>query len=391
MRCMFLIVVLALACRAEDEHACVSDDFSVRFPAPPSFTVSKANGSCSCPGGFVGSGAFLTELWKTPVVAAVNISHRIKLSSLDSAVSANAVALARLQLSAQAANATVRAALAVNDGGVFNSNCLVNSDCLLGLLCSATSLRCVYAGGHSCTVNMHCAVSCTAGVCTCQLSEVYRSCRHAREVGCRNSGTFTLDPDGAGPMPAFLAYCDLGSVVDGGGWTAVWSTVSSALNDVPWTTVQQNAGGNPFSSKYHLSLAQIQSISHTEHVVYRSSSQWLRVGGKFFSTSQWPSHQHEPVVITSADGSTASAYLSHSNICNSAGGWYAVSNGEPDHHNGCGGQNYMELNSGCNNDYVYVYRDAQFMAAKALGTGWNTSLTCCMTEACNLAVVILVR
>jgi hypothetical protein len=55
----------------------------------------------------------------------------------------------------------------------------------------------------------------------CDTVTVGTSCKALRDGGVTTSGLYTLDPDGAGPLAAFQAWCDMET--DGGGWTMCWT------------------------------------------------------------------------------------------------------------------------------------------------------------------------
>lgn len=78
------------------------------------------------------------------------------------------------------------------------------------------------AAGQPCAINADCVSNtCAGGVCQagpCSLT--YSSCA-ALKLACPGaaSGTYPIDPDGAGPTPSFQTYCDMARA--GGGWTLV--------------------------------------------------------------------------------------------------------------------------------------------------------------------------
>ena len=179
-------------------------------------------------------------------------------------------------------------------------------------------------------------------------------------------GMYWLDPDGDGAAPLHT-WCDM--TTDGGGWAIVWASVAGDPGERPYTT---NAyGSDPSKGKFKLALAQLQSLANTEHILIRKDApnQWLKVGAGFFTAAIWPKHNHVSATITSASGQTAIATYAVSNVQNAGGGWYALAAGAPDHHSA----SYLDLNSGCSNDYVYTYAGNFFAVNTALGAGWPGS------------------
>ncbi|TNF32298.1 MAG: hypothetical protein EP329_10715 [Deltaproteobacteria bacterium] len=75
--------------------------------------------------------------------------------------------------------------------------------------------------GGSCTAPDTCTCLDGFGGAQCQNITVASSCKALHDGGVTQSGVYTLDPDGAGVLASFQAYCDMET--DGGGWTMCWT------------------------------------------------------------------------------------------------------------------------------------------------------------------------
>jgi hypothetical protein len=58
------------------------------------------------------------------------------------------------------------------------------------------------------------------------------------------SGIYSVDPDGAGPLPALPVYCDM--VFDGGGWTLIFSSIAGHTIDSPGDAGSDASAEAPF-------------------------------------------------------------------------------------------------------------------------------------------------
>lgn len=83
------------------------------------------------------------------------------------------------------------------------------------------SVRVLCMDGQACASDGDCANNvCTGGVCQAPCNLVYPSCADLKDA-CPTaaSGTYTIDPDGAGGAASFATYCDM--TRGGGGWTLI--------------------------------------------------------------------------------------------------------------------------------------------------------------------------
>lgn len=108
----------------------------------------------------------------------------------------------------------------------------------------------------------------TAGTLTCTAvgyaslggTCVPNSCLSIKNAyGTSPDGTYAIDPDGAGAVPAFTAYCDMNT--SGGGWTVIYST----LNDA--NPVTASSAVTLRSNKY-LDISKIQALANVSSHVY---------------------------------------------------------------------------------------------------------------------------
>jgi len=148
-----------------------------------------------------------------------------------------------------------------NDCGSTDSWLGVGGNPFTGNPCFGTEARPSVGqmGGGTCTPG-GATVTATAQV---YVRSLPRNCQDLRLQGSTTNGVATVDPDGAGPVPATQVYCD--QTTDGGGWTLV-----GRLGDPRYLPqLDRNLGAIT-------APAGVGNILHTQYAALRGSA--VRVG-----------------------------------------------------------------------------------------------------------------
>lgn len=87
------------------------------------------------------------------------------------------------------------------------------------LTASVTGLTCDTSYYYRVRANNACGTSPNSNTITVITACIQPSCLAWFNAGSTTDGTYSIDPDGAGPVAPFNAYCDM--TFDGGGWTLV--------------------------------------------------------------------------------------------------------------------------------------------------------------------------
>lgn len=280
-----------------------------------------------------------------------------------------------------------------NNCGQCGTTCTGNKRCLSG--------ACV----DSCTTAADCPSS--AGGCSAGKCVVPADCS---EIKLGNpaapSGAYMIDPDGAGGVAAFTAYCDM--VTDGGGWTIV--AAMSGADDEPGLTADTEASDNPLDfGRYNLNRAKKMALSalEKETIFVRKDGRWLKADKPMFDNTLATANKDATVAtkLNGMNGATADGFLAWSNHDIAGGGDFAVSL-SPDGTTSCNTQttngvdhhsmNYYQLNCNCDRQYLYSYSnntqdgDASYNVHNALG-GWTATQACSSIEGNGLVFYAAMR
>lgn len=222
--------------------------------------------------------------------------------------------------------------------------------------------------GGSCVdgVNAY-SCSCANGYTGATCDTYPTSCKAIRLANAAlTSGQYMIDPDGAGGVAPFNAYCDM--TTDGGGWTIV-AAYTGATGEKELTSDTESTGNPLTFNHYNTNRAKKMALAaiSTESLFLRNNSKFIKLNAPFVDSSlnTLNTHVHKSATLTSSNGTTISVFYGYSNYLNSGGGDFGISmnpdgvtsggytsvNGF-DHHNNA---SYYHLNWGCTRHYLYSY------------------------------------
>ena len=180
-------------------------------------------------------------------------------------------------------------------------------------------------------------------------------------------------------------YCIMNSAVDGGGWMVLYGTPSGGTSQAyRFSADRQDTSVVPITGQYSLNYARRSGVraicSSTRSLVYKGSSEWMRVNGYIWDTSTTPTtfnYEFTYSVVTANGTTDSSVRFGLINYSNSAGGDFGIGVDSLDHHSG----NYYHLNSSCVSHYLYQY-SAGYKATTGL-SGFNSVTSGCESSDTN--------
>jgi len=246
--------------------------------------------------------------------------------------------------------------------------------------------------------------SCANGYSGAMCDTYPTSCKdiHAAN-GALGNGQYMIDPDGAGGVDPFNAYCDM--TTDGGGWTIVASYTGAAGEKE--LTSDTESGGNPLTfGHYNTNRAKKMALAAiaTESLFFKSGGKYVKLNAPFVDSglNTANTHVHKSGTLTASNGATASVFYGYSNYLNTGGGdfgismnpdgatngGYSTTNGF-DHHNSA---TYYHLNHSCVRHYLYSYGTggAGYDVNTAIGD-WAATSSCHSGQGGTLIFYVAMR
>jgi hypothetical protein len=180
-------------------------------------------------------------------------------------------------------------------------------------------------------------------------------------------------------------YCIMDSAVSGGGWMVLWGApVGTVTYEQRFTAEAQNINSTPIGNYHSQNYARRSAISQastlSESLFYTSNSEWMKMTGKAWNSSNHNSgnfrFEFNASIVTSNGTEDTTVEFGATNFDVGTGGdmGIAINSDGLDHHSG----SYYNLNSSCVNSYIYNYGPG-YKTSTAL-SGWKSTTIACVND-----------